>query len=130
MKPSFMIPDAEKLINTSVSFRLDYCNALLAGKCPSKALRQGCQAADEDSVPGVRSHYTFPSHTLVAFYPFFLSIFIYFFSTLATSADINNLLMSYLFCLLGQIYIFLIGSLFVQIGHSFHTSVCYQPNNF
>lgn len=61
----------KKLINTSVSSRLDYCNALLAGKCPSKAQRQGCQAADEGAGGGDKK----PLHLSFTHFAGFLSMF-------------------------------------------------------
>lgn len=60
----------KKLINTSVSSRLDYCNALLPGKCPSKAPRQGCQAADEGAGGGDKK----PLHLSFTHFAGFLSM--------------------------------------------------------
>ena len=39
LRPSLSFPDAEKLIHTFVSSRLDYCNALLIGT-PSKSIQR------------------------------------------------------------------------------------------
>ena len=39
LRPTLTLPDAEKLVHTFVSSRLDYCNALLIG-IPSRSLQR------------------------------------------------------------------------------------------